>query len=106
MHVGILSVLYLHVWDGRVENIRVGELGVVTGNCLLLRLAEQSSGRGNPDVCLVLYPQSVASIAGRLMSFALMLTRFLRNETVSRGIARRALRSQPRTLTTLSGLSG
>jgi hypothetical protein len=40
------------------------------------------------------------------MSFALRLTRFLRNETVSRSSAKRALRSHPRTLPTLSGLSG
>ena len=39
---------------------------MVTGNCLLLRLAEQSSGRGKPDVCLVLYTSRVAFIAGRL----------------------------------------
>jgi hypothetical protein len=39
---------------------------MVTGNCLLLRLAGQSSGRGKPDVCLVLYTEGVASIAGRL----------------------------------------
>jgi hypothetical protein len=39
---------------------------VVTGNCLLLRLAEQSSGTGKPYVCLVLYTSRVVSVAGRL----------------------------------------
>src|SRR6267143_4523776 len=57
--------LSLHVCNGRVENISVGELGgLVTGNCLLLRLAEQSSGRGNPDVCLVLYTYPPAHAFG------------------------------------------
>jgi hypothetical protein len=39
---------------------------MVTGNCLLLRLAESSSDKGKPGVCLVLYTSRVAFIAGRM----------------------------------------
>src|SRR5947209_4080935 len=72
MHAGILSVLIFMFATDALKISGSGSWGG-TDDCLLLRLAEQSSGRGNPDVFLVLYTQSVASIAGRLMSFALML---------------------------------